>query len=158
MKNEPDITSFRIANEPFFNEVEFILKTGKTVRINVCGESMYPFLRNGDQVILTSSDVCDVCKDSIVLAHTSWGWVLHRVLRVTGAKLLLAGDANARQVESVTSHEIVGVVTGIWRGDLPIPLHSYAARMTVRLWRWLRPVRGILLRIWHVQYVFLRRE
>jgi len=139
-----------VANNLFFEEVELLLNARKEVCFHVCGNSMFPFLRHGDKVVLVSLGESRVSKGSIVLAHASFGWVLHRVLSVLGEKILLAGDANARQVESVEKRDVIGVVIRAYRNNVPVSLHSWTMRGIVFLWCWLRPFRGVLLAIWHV--------
>ena len=44
--------SYKVPNQMFFEIIESELKTGKSVKFNVAGNSMLPFLKDSDQVVI----------------------------------------------------------------------------------------------------------
>jgi|GEM_PF-56433 len=131
----------------FFKEVKALLDIKKRVCINVCGESMRPFLQNGDQVLLASADPGNVRRGNIVLAQTSCGIVLHRIVQLDREAILLAGDANAKQREQTVLKDILGVVTTAHRNGKDLGLYSLKKRLAALFWYAVRPFRGYLLKI-----------
>jgi len=69
---------------------------------------MRPFLRDGDKVVLIPANIRNVKKGMIVLAQTSLGTVLHRVVSINSERVLLRGDANLCQLEQANIENIWG--------------------------------------------------
>lgn len=135
-------------NVPFFHEVGRLLRQNPAVTLRVQGGSMRPFLREGDTVRLVPFVPERLRRWDIVLAHTAFGILLHRVVRIRNNRILLAGDAN-RRLEETDSKHIIGIVDAAWRRETP--LNTQAIPLLV-LWYGLRPFRGYLLGIYeHLQ-------
>lgn len=139
----------RVPNAPFFKEVEHLLWNNMKVIIYVQGGSMRPFLRNGDKILLVPVTSCTLSEGMIVLAHTSAGVLLHRIVHMRKDKdeIRLAGDANSRQTECITRKHIIGVADKAWRGERLLPVNSFSRRVLAFLWYLLRPFRGYILKI-----------
>ena len=74
-----------------------LLDRGKQVRIAVDGTSMEPVICNGDVVILAAAPAEAICRGDLLLCRTSTGGlVLHRLMRVFGARSERAITANSR--------------------------------------------------------------
>ncbi len=142
-----------ISNDLFFQEVKELLGEGKKVSLYVQGDSMRPFLKNGDKVLLTSASFRLIKKGVVVLARSSMGVVLHRVIRIDGNSCLLAGDAHSKQVEKASITDIIGIVIGIYRYGAVEPLDAFYKRILVFLWGTLRPFRGIIFKFYDVLHV-----
>lgn len=138
--------SFFISNELFFKEVKALLDAKKKVNINVQGDSMRPFLRNGDKVLLSRAETKNICRGRVVLAQTLYGIVLHRVVRLEPPKIVLAGDANAKQLEWVAPTDVLAVAIAAFRDEKDLKLYSLKKRLVALLWIAVRPFRGYLLR------------
>lgn len=140
--------SIFLPNNPFLEEVDTYLKAGKKVFIRVRGTSMLPFLREGDKVLLVSPNCTPICKGSIVLAHTYYGYRLHRVIGVKAGAFVIAGDANARLTEKIVFTDIKGVVVEAYRNDFPLHINELGKRLASRVWMFIRPLRGCLLGVY----------
>lgn len=137
-----------VKNSLIMKEVEILLAEQKNVSIYVRGGSMRPFLREGDKVTLIPACEQNVRKGMIVLARTSRGMVLHRVVKVrSNGEVLLAGDANAWQRELAEMGEVWGVVSDAYRQGRELELYSCRMYTAVCIWNLLRPLRGGLLKI-----------
>lgn len=79
----------------------------KDGRFKVRGESMYPLLKSGSQVILTKSKNIDI--GDIVLFHDK-GLVLHRVVNIYGDRIITKGDNNFHLDTPICSKSIIGKV------------------------------------------------
>lgn len=135
-----------VPNELFFQEVKELLEAGKKVKMHVQGNSMRPFLRNGDKVILVPPSSLQIKKGIVVLTGSSIGIVLHRIIQMDGDCCLLAGDAHSKQVEKAFIRDIIGIVTEVNRCGNNIRLDSPYSRFLSFLWEVLRPFRGIMFR------------
>ena len=150
MNNFDNKMNHSLPNHAFFKEVECFLDNGMDVTIYVQGGSMRPFLENGDKVLLTPPSCPEkVNKGSIVLARTSIGIVLHRVVRIQKQRLLLAGDANAYQLEQTTPEDVMAIVKAAWRGEQTVDICSFRIRTMAWVWFLFRPFRGCLLRVYY---------
>lgn len=134
-------------NVPFFKEVEELLKEKRKVIFRVKGGSMRPFLWEGDTVRIAPVVSGGLRKWDIVLAHTDFGVLLHRVVRIQGDKIILAGDAN-RRLEQTDRENIIGVVDAAWRGERELKIESFPKLLLARFWYRLRLFRGHLLGIY----------
>lgn len=148
--NDLSKKSAPIPNELFFQEAKELLGEGKKVSLYVQGDSMRPFLRNGDKVLLTSATSRRIKKGAIVLARSSMGIVLHRVVRVDEGSYLLAGDAHSKQVEKAFVVDVIGIVVGAHRYGKEIHFDSFYKRFLSFLWGVLRPFRGLLFKCYDV--------
>ena len=60
-----------LPNQPFFQWAEQMLQEGQNVELTVKGQSMRPFLRDGEMVtIVPVSDDSNLKKGTIILAKT----------------------------------------------------------------------------------------
>lgn len=134
-------------NTPFFSEVERLLKDNLKVTFHAKGGSMRPFLQDGDTVRLAPIIPGQVRKGDIVLAHTAFGILLHRVVSIRKDQIVLAGDAN-RRLEYTDESRIIGVVDAAWRGKRELRVNGFPKRVLACLWYGLRPFRGHLLGIY----------
>jgi signal peptidase I len=142
-----------ISNDLFFQEVKELLGEGKKVSLYVQGDSMRPFLKNGDKVLLTSASSRRIKKGAIILARSSMGIVLHRVIQVNEDSYLLAGDAHSKQVEKASVADVIGIVVGAHRYGKEIHLDSSYKRFLSFLWGVLRPFRGLFFKCYDVLHV-----
>lgn len=145
MSNNSAVRNHPIPNAPFFREVEHFLQRRHKVTIYVQGESMRPFLKNGDKVLLSPIAHKKLSEGDIVLAHTVYGILLHRIVRIRNEKISLAGDANSKQLEYITRTEIIGIVEKAWRKEKVLCVNSFPKRALAFLWYLLRPFRGYIL-------------
>ena len=70
-----------LPNQPFFQWTEQMLQEGQNVELAVKGQSMRPFLRDGEMVtIVPVSDDSNLKKGTIILAKTEKDTVMmHRI-------------------------------------------------------------------------------
>ena len=132
-------------NAPFFREVRALLREHIKVTIHVQGGSMRPFLHNGDKVLLAPVAPEKLSEGDIVLARTSAGVLLHRIVRIRKKEICLAGDANSRLLEHIEREDVIGVVDEAWRKGKSLHINSVSKRALACFWYLIRPFRGYIL-------------
>ena len=150
--------SIYIPNELFFAEVQTQIQQGKKVRIRVRGGSMFPFMRNGDEVLLQAPERNDIRRGSVVVAFTDEiPVVLHRIAKVDGTTITLLGDGNTGQWEHSSPDRIIAKVTRCYRGKRSWRVDSFFSRMCGLLWLSMHPWRrNIVLFAWKLKNLFHR--
>lgn len=137
-----------------YEHIEDILEENGLYIGTTAGVSMYPMLRNRrDTVIITRTDdrlnVYDV-----PLYKRGTQYVLHRIVEVRPDSYVIIGD-NCITKEYVKDDQILGVLTGFYRGEKQIDMQGKGYRVYTKIWCALYPVRVAYkkLRHWAVQLV-----
>ncbi len=98
------------------NIEEIIERDGQVLEMTY-GVSMQPMLRQGQNPIIISKVVSAPKKRDVILFKDSTGkYILHRIIRVTADGFVTRGD-NLFVTEKVQSAEVVGVLTGYYKGE-----------------------------------------
>ena len=123
------------------------MKEGHTVTLRTKGYSMLPFIVGGrDKVVLQQAVSWQ--EGDIVLAYLPEGrYVLHRIYRLSKEDVILMGDGNLQATECCKQSDIVGKAVQIIRDGRIVDCHAAGERWRARLWRWLLPLRIIILGI-----------
>jgi len=124
-----------------------LLRDGITVRLQVAGNSMRPWIKPGDTVTISPCRMTDVRPGDIVFYERPSGrHVLHRAMRVLrspdGNRIEAGGDWSPNEAECVTSGQLLGLATEIRREGQKV---RHLARGTGRL-RLIYPVLSRLRR------------
>lgn len=127
----------RFANRLFFAQVEEMLAEGRDVQLRIKGHSMRPLLRNERDVVVLAPYRRDIplrC-GQIVLFRYRGQHILHRIVRIDGDRLTLAGDGNYRQEEQCSEADVVAQAQRIVRPDgREIDCNSPRWRRMSRAW------------------------
>ena len=128
-------------------EVGRLIREGKTVMLPVRGNSMRPFIQNGNDCVELHPLPPVLRKGDVVLARTSKGYyVLHRVTAISPDLLTLEGDGNIGLRETCRPSDVLARAE--WVIDAHKERHSLLdrrARIKWRMWYMLRPLRRVLL-------------
>lgn len=128
-------------------EVRRLIREGKTVVLPVRGNSMRPFIQNGNDCVELHPLPPVLRKGDVVLARTSKGYyVLHRVTAISPDLLTLEGDGNIGLRETCRPSDVLARAE--WVIDAHKERHSLLdrrARIKWRMWYMLRPLRRVLL-------------
>lgn len=138
-----------LPNQAFFELAEQMLRQGKKVEITVKGQSMRPFLLNGEKVtVVPVSSPGELQKGTIILAKTLHGvTLLHRIHEVEDNLILMKGDGNIDQTEPVLPTDVLGIVSSIHRNGREISPYTLPRRIGAKIWR-NRLIRRIGLRLY----------
>lgn len=149
MANEVNLNDI-LSTDQLLTEVGALLTEGYTVTIICQGDSMRPFIRDGkDSVILQKRSAYNV--GDIVLARIGETFLLHRIYKMTPSSVHLMGDGNVHAKEVCTIQNICGAVTHIIRNGQKYSCSTPCARTKAKLWRFLLPIRRILLFILYMR-------
>lgn len=133
-----------ISNTLFFEQLLLWLKDHKEVEFILKGNSMCPFLREGDKVTLGNFDLASLDIGHIVLVQSGDKYILHRIIKIAREKVLLAGDANIVQTETVDKQDVLALVLEAYRDNNRIPVYSTVTLVAARFWYYMRPFRRIV--------------
>jgi len=116
------------------------LERGQRVRMVAKGSSMLPFIRSGDVVELTSTEM-GPARGDVVVAQTAPGrYVIHRVVRVAGEGVWLRGDSQRRAEGPVVPGEVFGRVAAVERSGRRWRLDRGVWRLSGWAWMTTHPV------------------
>ena len=135
-----------LRNSIMFPEVAKLISEGKSVTMKVKGNSMLPFIKDGDTVKLVKTDHLKLY--DIVLARIDdEQYVLHRIIRMKDNQLILMGDGNLKGCERCKVEDVLALATikvNKKEYDFRSDLHLKKAR----IWNLLLPIRKYLLFIY----------
>ena len=104
----------QVDNKIFFAEVESLLAEGESVTVRVRGCSMMPHLRDGKHsVVVRRCKAEDIKLGAVMFFEYRGQWIMHRLRRIEGDRLIFAGDGNYKLEEVVGRDALRGVVTDI---------------------------------------------
>ena len=116
------------------------LEAGESVIVSARGMSMWPFYRNGANVLIEPCSIDDVEKGDVVVVVVASQLLLHRVVGRLGCGIITKGDARRRQdgvvpperllgrAQRRRSDPILGQMSGCWEplfGYLRISIDSF---------------------------------
>ena len=155
-KNSHQKNVLFLPNENVLPLIEEQIAAGKSVKLRVRGNSMFPILMDGrDMVALHHVDPLQIKVGDVIFFRWSKGFLMHRVIEI------VEGHQGARPVKFVTrgdalrSTELVPIEDVIALAELPA--HSPRTLRMRRVRGWLQRVRGLLRWVWGWVMRLLRR-
>lgn len=144
-KNKPKIVS----NAAYFAEVQRMLQEGKEVRIRIKGQSMRPFIHDGDTVMLRAYKGQPLPLGSNILAKDKGKFVFHRLVGKKKDQYVLAGDGNLVLHEYITEKDIIAVAYMHYPQDkeAAIAIHRVWPRLRGLGWYHIRLLRRIIAKL-----------
>lgn len=138
--------------ELLMNEALLLIEEGKRVIVRVKGSSMLPFLR-GDKDSVELEKVSEIKCGDIVLAYVEeCRFVLHRIIRIDGERVVLMGDGNMKGCEYCRIEDIkakaVNIIKPAKGGYKKISCTDRTHMRKADLWKKLLPVRRYILAIY----------
>lgn len=144
-----------IPNALLLSEVCALLGEGRKVKLRAKGGSMRPFIRGGEDILVLGPPM-RLRRGDIVLARRGADeYVLHRIVRMTAGRIVLAGDANLYLREECRSEDICGKAETLVRDGRQHSLTSPSTRLCARLWHGLLPFRRLG---WKVRSMIAKRK
>ena len=136
-----------VANE-FLAEAAETLKQGKSVKVRIDGQSMYPFIKGGRDLVEIVPLAADAEMPAWCCPFYCWEgrYMVHRYIGSEGDECLMLGDGNLVRVERVKRSEVVGLLRYIYRPDGSVQDCTDARWLRRGAWWYrLRPLRRFLL-------------
>ena len=103
----------------FFEAAAEELRNGKSVRLHVDGQSMYPFIHGGkDEIELVPYDGKSPL-EAWCCPFYRWGgnYMIHRFIGMNGEMCQMLGDGNLCRIEEVPQCDIAGILRTIYHPD-----------------------------------------
>ena len=138
-------------------QIEEVIKEQGMLVCTTAGTSMYPMLRDRRDTIIVKPYEGRLKKYDVPLYKSGTRYILHRIVEVCPDSYVICGDNCERKEYGITDEQILGVLTGFYRGSKLIDINSWQYKLYARIACAafpLRRVRGIARsiarRIWHV--------
>lgn len=141
-----------IQNAIIFSEVAKLVSNGESVTIKTKGNSMLPFISGErDSVVLAKTD--NIKLYDIVLAVVNENqYVLHRVIKIMGNKLILMGDGNLKGCEICTIENVIATAVKVIGDNRKYSCRDNKYIRRAKIWKALLPIRKYLLAIYKIIY------
>lgn len=139
--------SITIANDIFLEEITHFIALGKSVSINIKGNSMNPFLLDGEKILLKPMKDFKLSIGLIILAKYNNKMVLHRLIKFNKDTIWLAGDGNIQQIEQINLTDTIAVAQIVYRNNTELLLINKWSRWKGYGWFLIRPFRRIYNKI-----------
>ena len=141
-----------IQNAIIFSEVAKLVSNGESVTIKTKGNSMLPFISGErDSVVLAKAD--NIKLYDIVLAVVNENqYVLHRVIKIMGNKLILMGDGNLKGCEICTIENVIATAVEVIGDNREYSCRDNKYIRRAKIWKALLPIRKYLLAIYKIIY------
>ncbi len=135
--SRPKAQQIQFENSKLFPVIIEELQKGHTVKLNLRGISMRPFLEDRrDQALLTKLN--DPKVGDPVLAEVGPGhYVLHRIIKMEGENVTLMGDGNLRP-EYCTKADLRASVIGFYRKGRQTIDRTDGWKWRIYSWIWMR--------------------
>lgn len=145
--------SISINKAVMMEEIRTLVREGKTATITVKGHSMSPFIVHlRDRITLGAWRDEDLKPGTVALVRDIYGnYLVHRIIRRQGDKVMLMGDGNIGQKEIATTDNVIAILYSIDRkGKIwkvyPKPCLTW--KVYSKVWVALCPLRRYLLAVW----------
>lgn len=138
-------------------QIEDVLREEGIFVSTTVGVSMYPMLRNRKDTIIVTSYEGRLKKYDVPLYKRGSNYVLHRIVEVRPDSYVICGDNCVTKEYDITDEQILGVLTGFYRGSKKINMNGLAYKTYVRIWcrlYWIRKMymymRNIAARVYRI--------
>ena len=121
------------------------ISAGNSIRFSVTGNSMFPLFANRrDSVTVSAAE--DIKKYDIVLHKRADGtYIMHRVIKVSGDVLTIAGDNEIEKEKNVPKDAVIAKVTSFTRKGKDYTMNEMWYKLYSRIWLAVFPARFIIL-------------
>lgn len=145
-----------VISNDFLSLAEEELRAGRSVRLHIDGQSMYPFIRGGaDEVeIVPCAAEGELPRWCCPFYRWEGRYMIHRYLGVENGECVMLGDGNLARLERVARGEIIGILSRIYRPDGSVQDCSDPRWLRkAALWYRLRPLRRILIPLFRLLHI-----
>ncbi len=138
-------------NSEIFKCVVEEIANGKNVQLRVKGNSMFPFIREGDCIILIPCNLSKLQIGDVVLFNYNKEVHLHRLIDKKENNLILQGDGNINAVEIVELQDIIAKLQQIIRKKgKKVNAETWRWYFFFYLWFYVRPFRAYILKLYRL--------
>ena len=127
-------------------KIEDVLSEEGVFVSTTVGCSMYPMLRNRKDTIIIRPYEGRLKKYDVPLYKRGSDYILHRILEVRPEDYVICGDNCIQKEYGITDEQILGVLTGFYRGKKLVNMDGWLYKSYVRCWCVLYPIRNLYKR------------
>lgn len=128
-------------------QIEDVLRDEGLFVSTTVGVSMFPMLRNRRDTIIVMPYEGRLKKYDVPLYKRGSDYILHRIIEVRPDSYVICGDNCIQKEYGITDEQILGVLTGFYRGSKKIDMNGTGYKVYVRVWCKLYPIRKIYGRV-----------
>lgn len=137
-------------------QIEDVLREEGMFVSTTVGVSMYPMLRNRKDTIIVMPYEGRLKKYDVPLYKRGSSYILHRIIEVRPDSYVIRGDNCIQKEYGITDEQILGVLTGFYRGAKKVNMNGIGYKLYVHVWPFLYPMRrmyvqtrSLAARAWH---------
>lgn len=137
-----------VENDVYLPVLRELLYEGRSVRLNVRGQSMLPFLFDTRDSVIIEPVTGELKKGDIVIFQRKNGaYIMHRIYRADNKKrqYYLVGDAQKQIEGPIGADQIFGVITKVCRKGEWVDEESLIWWFYDKVWGLMRPFRTKLI-------------
>ena len=132
-----------VPNEILLEQAHDLLSRGIEVVLMTKGNSMLPFIHSDRDSVTLERVGGPLSVGDIVLFRYKGKYIMHRIYAIGKDGITLMGDGNLNVMEHCTASDVIGIVTGLTKGN-----GRRIKPGKARVWRTLKPLRRWLLAIY----------
>lgn len=133
------------------NVVAGLLNEGTVVRLKLSGNSMYPFLREGDLSQIERVDPLTLKRGQVVVFSSGDHWIAHRLISIAqqpkGLTFLAQGDSHPKADPPFLVSDYLGVIQHVERNGVALNLKGLQLRFLSFLMVSVRPLPQMAVRL-----------
>lgn len=135
-----------VENDVYLPVLRELLYEGRSVRLNVRGQSMLPFLFDTRDSVIIEPVAGELKKGDIVIFQRKNGaYIMHRIYKVDNKQYYLVGDAQKEIEGPIDKGQIFGIITKAYRKGKWVDSKSLVWRFYDKIWGLMRPFRTKLI-------------
>lgn len=138
-------------------QIEEVIKEQGMLVCTTSGTSMYPMLRDRRDTIIVMPYEGRLKKYDVPLYKCGSRYILHRIVEVCPDSYVICGDNCERKEYGVTDAQILGVLTGFYRGSKQINMDCWQYKLYARVACMMFPLRqlrgrfrNVARKVWHL--------
>lgn len=124
-------------------QIEDVLKEEGVFVSTTVGVSMFPMLRNRKDTIIVTPYKGRLKKYDVPLYKRDSSYILHRIIEVRPDSYVICGDNCIQKEYGITDEQILGVLTGFYRGAKKVNMDGIGYKLYARVWPFSYPVRKL---------------
>lgn len=123
--------------------IEEVLQKEGTFVSTTSGMSMYPMLRDRRDTIIIEPYEGRLKKFDVPLYQSGSRYILHRIIKVTPDGYVIRGDNCDQKECGITDADILGVLTGFYRGERRVDMNGWGYKLYVQIYCRMFPVQWV---------------
>lgn len=128
-------------------QIEDVLREEGVFVSTTVGASMFPMLRNRKDTIIVTPYEGRLKKYDVPLYKRGSSYILHRIIEVRPDSYVIRGDNCIQKEYGITDEQILGVLTGFYRGAKKVNMDGVGYKLYVRVWPFSYPVRKLYVKM-----------